>query len=140
VVASPAYWDANGRPTRPEDLAGHRCFTYANLTNAAAWRFENDRGLRASVRMESIVRYDNADLVEPSICAGLGVAQQPDFICWRDLASGRLESVLDDWSALELWLHVLTPPGRGAPKKMRAFSDFLHDHFGAGKAPWLNKS
>lgn len=137
VVATPAYWDAHGRPDRPEDLAGHRCFTYANLANATVWRFENARGQRASVRMESIVAYDNADLVEPAICAGLGVAQQPDFICWKDLASGRLEAVLGDWSQAELWLHVLTPPGRGAPKKTRAFSDFMHDHFGAGKAPWV---
>ncbi|KAF0172734.1 MAG: LysR family transcriptional regulator [Hyphomonadaceae bacterium] len=137
VVASPAYWDAFGRPARPEDLAGHRCFTYANLANADAWRFENAGGQRVVVRMESIVAYDNADLVEPAICAGLGVARQPDFICWRDLQSGRLEAVLEDWASAELWLHVLTPPGRGAPKKMRAFSDFMHDHFGGGKAPWV---
>lgn len=137
VVATPAYWDANGRPKRPEDLAGHRCFTYANMPNAAVWRFENAAGERITSRVESIFTFDNADLVEPAICAGLGVAQQPDFICWRDLKSGRLESVLDDWPSLEFWLHVLTPPGRGAPKKMRAFSDFLFDHFGAGKAPWV---
>lgn len=137
VVASPAYWDAQGRPARPEDLAGHRCFTYVNLPNADAWRFENAAGQRVVVRMGSIVAYDNADLVEPSLCAGLGVAQQPDFICWRDLQSGKLEAVLEDWAAFDLWLHVLTPPGRGAPKKMRAFSDFMHDHFGAGKAPWV---
>ncbi len=137
VVASPAYWDANGRPARPEDLAGHRCFTYANLANADAWRFENAAGQRVIVRMESIVAYDNADLVEPAICAGLGVARQPDFICWRDLASGKLEAVLEDWATGEFWLHLLTPPGRGAPKKIRAFSDFMHDHLGAGKAPWV---
>lgn len=137
VIATPAYWDAHGRPKRPEDLAGHRCFSYSNLPNAATWRFETARGQRASVRIESVVNYDNADLVEPAICAGLGVAQQPDFICWRDLESGRLESVLDEWIGIELWLHVLTPPGRGAPKKMRAFSDFMFDHFGGGKAAWV---
>ncbi|MBL8560628.1 MAG: LysR family transcriptional regulator [Hyphomonadaceae bacterium] len=137
VVATPAYWDAHGRPKRPEDLVGHRCFTYANLPNGSAWRFENAAGERVTTRVESIVAFDNADLIEPAICAGLGVAQQPDFICWRELDSGRLESVLDEWSGLGFWLHVLTPPGRGAPKKMRAFSDFMHDHFGAGKAPWV---
>jgi DNA-binding transcriptional LysR family regulator len=135
VVATPAYWARHGRPERPEDLARHVCFTYANVS--PHWRFENAAGERVNVRVESRFTYDNADAVEPSICAGLGVARQPDFIAWRDMAAGKLEPVLDDWQGPDMWLHLLSPPGRGAPKKLRAFSDFMHDHFGAGRAPWV---
>lgn len=135
VVAAPAYWNRHGRPTRPEELARHVCFTYANVPSN--WRFETAAGERVSVRVESRFTYDNADAIEPALCAGLGVARQPDFIAWQDLASGKLEAVLEDWAGPDMWLHLLTPPGRGAPKKMRAFSDFMHDHFGAGRAPWL---
>jgi DNA-binding transcriptional LysR family regulator len=138
VVASPAYWKRHGKPARPEDLTGHRTFLYANLASNAAWRFENAGGEKVTVRVENVLVYDNADFIEPAVCAGLGVARQPDFLCWKDIDSGTLEAVLEDWAAgPEGWLHVLTPPGRGTPKKMRAFSDFMHDHFGGGKAPWV---
>jgi DNA-binding transcriptional LysR family regulator len=135
VVAAPAYWSRHGRPTRPEDLVGHTCFTYANVqTN---WRFENASGERVTVKVESRITYDNADAIEPAVCAGLGIARQPDFIAWQDLAAGKLEAVLTEWEAHGMWLHLLTPPGRGAPKKLRAFSDFMHDHFSGARAPWV---
>ena len=137
IVAAPAYWAARGKPQRPEDLARHVCFTYANVANATLWRFETAAGERASVRVGSRFGYDNADVIEPAVCAGLGLALLPDFIAWRDIAAGRLEVALEAWTGGERWLHLLTPPGRGAPKKLRAFSDFMHDHFGGGRAPWV---
>ena len=137
VVAAPAYWAKHGKLKRPEDLARHVCFTYANVQNSTLWRFEGPGDERVSVRVEPRFTYDNADAIAPALCAGIGIARQPDFIVWKDIASGRLETALDAWMAPESWLHVLTPPGRGAPMKLRAFSDFMHDHFGAGRAPWV---
>lgn len=137
VVASPAYWEKHGRPKRPEDLATHRTFGYANVGANAAWKFENAKGERAMARVENVLVYDNADFIEHAVLAGLGVARQPNFICWQDLDQNRVERVLKEWEPPESWLHILTPPGRGAPKKLRAFSDFMHDHFGGGRAPWV---
>lgn len=134
VVAAPGYWRAHGTPKRPEELTGHVVFAYANA--ARDWRFANGAA-DVRVRVEPRCIYDNADAIEPALCAGLGVARQPDFICGRDLRDGRLVAVLEDWRGPEMWLQVLTPPGRGAPRKLRVFSDFMHDHFGAGRAPWL---
>ena len=137
VVAAPAYWAAHGKPQRPEELARHVCFTYANLQNSTLWRFEGPGDERVSVRVEPRFTYDNADAIGPALCAAIGLARQPDFIAWRDIASGRLETAREAWTTPESWLHVLTPPGRGAPKTLRAFSDFMHDHFGGGRAPWV---
>lgn len=137
VVASCAYWQARGKPQRPEDLAMHACFHYANATGGTNWRFDGPSGAKATVRIQPRLVYDNADAIGPALCAGLGVARQPDFIAFTDINAGRLEPVLDDWAGPEAWLHVLTPPGRAAPRKLRAFSDFMHDHFGGGRAPWL---
>ena len=137
IVAAPAYWAAHGKPKRPEDLAKHVCFSYANVANATLWRFDAADGERVTVRVESRITYDNADAIEPALCAGVGLARQPDFIAWKDMRSGRLDTALEEWAGTEMWLHLLTPPGRGAPKKLRAFSDFMHDHFGGGRAPWV---
>lgn len=137
VVATPAYWRAHGKPKHPEDLTKHAVFSYANAPQSVAWRFDGPGGERVAVRVQSRFTYDNADVIEASLCAGLGVARQPDFICWKDMAEGRLEAVLQRWTAPEMWLHLLTPPGRNPARKVRAFSDFMHDRFGGGRAPWL---
>jgi len=104
------------------------------------WRFQHEDGTRVQAGVSSKIQYNNADIIGPALAAGLGVALQPDFICWRDLYEGRLESVLEDWCAEEMWLHLLTPSAKGAPRKLRAFSDFIHAQWGGGKAPWLKRS
>ena len=138
VVASPAYWAARGRPARPEDLALHACFRYANLPTGSLWRFRAADGAEARVRVTGPLCVNNGDAELPALRAGLGVARLPDFIVQPDLDAGFLETALDAWSAEPLVLHLLTPPGRGASRRMRAFSDFLADRFGGGRAPWLN--
>ncbi len=138
VVASPAYWAARGRPARPEDLALHACFRYANLPTGSLWRFRAADGAEARVRVTGPLCVNNGDAELPALRAGLGVARLPDFIVQPDLDAGVLETALDAWSAEPLVLHLLTPPGRGASRRMRAFSDFLADRFGGGRAPWLN--
>lgn len=137
VVATPDYWRRHGVPKTPEDLQHHDCFTYANMPDSSVWRFARKDGETRRVRVRSRLAYNNADVIASALCAGLGVCWHPDFICWRDLRDGRLESVLDDWCAQEMWLHLLTPSSKGSPRKTRVFSDFVHGRFGAGKAPWL---
>jgi DNA-binding transcriptional LysR family regulator len=139
VVATPDYWRRHGRPSRPEDLSQHTVFTYANTPQNVAWRFDGPDGERVTVRLDARVIYDNAGAIQASLCAGLGVARQPDFIAWQDLASGRLEPVLEEWESQDMWLHILTPPGRNPPRKVRAFSDFMHERFGGGRAPWVRE-
>jgi len=45
------------------------------------------------------------------LLAGLGLAIQPEFTVWEDLAAGRLEQVLTEWSLPLIALHMVTPPG-----------------------------
>lgn len=140
VVGAPAYFEARGRPQRPEELELHACFIYANSPGAPFWRFTGPDGTRAQVRIEPRMRYDNGDLIHAAVQAGHGLALQPDFLVWRDLTDGRLEAVLEEWRAEPLTLHLLTPPGKGAPRKVRVFSDFLAERLGGGRAPWLELS
>ncbi len=135
VVGAPAYFAARGRPRRPEDFAAHSCFVYANLA-APIWRFTGPDGERVQVRVEPRLRYNNGDVIECLLRDGLGVALQPDFIYWRDVQEGALEIVLPEWRAPDLQLHLLTAPGPAQTRRLKAWSDFLHDHFGAGRAPW----
>ena len=137
VVAKPTFWDKHGRPKRPDDLAGIPCFRYANTPNAVMWGFTGPNGEERNVRIDGPLSVNNGSAVMPSVCAGIGATLAPDFIIWRDLKEGRLEAVLEDWAAPGLTLHLLTPHGRAQPRRLRAFSDFVHERFGGGRAPWL---
>jgi DNA-binding transcriptional LysR family regulator len=137
VVALPAYWVERGKPTRPADLAQHACFRYANNPFGVHWRFFGPDSQEVSVRVEGPLCVNNGEVELPALRAGLGVAMIPDFVVHEDIQAGRLERVLAEWKSAELWLHLLTPPGRTQTRRVRAFTDFVVEHFAAGKAAWL---
>ena len=137
VVAAPAYWRAHGKPEKPEDLLGHSCIRYANTASGMVWRFAGPGDRAISVRVDGPLCVNNGDVEVPTICAGIGVARLPDFMIWRDVQDGRLETALEDWCGPARSLHLLTPASRAQPRRLRAFSDFLFESFGGGRAAWL---
>jgi DNA-binding transcriptional LysR family regulator len=135
VVASPKYWAARSKPTHPQDLSMHCCFQYLNSPDPL-WRFSGPQGQEEKVRVEGPLSFNGGEIELPALCAGLGVAVLPDFIVHEEVGKGRLETALEDWRLGELTLHLLTPPGRGRPKRLDVFSDFLVQTFGKKPALW----
>ncbi|MES2987966.1 MAG: LysR family transcriptional regulator [Pseudomonadota bacterium] len=127
IVAAPAYFDKNGRPRHPADLAAHACFTYANLANPDVWRFRKAGGEEASVRVDGPLRTDNGEAMLPALRAGLGIAILPGFIVDEDIAAGRLETVLPEWLSGATGLHLVTPPGTLRPARVETLMEFLSD-------------
>ncbi len=125
VVGARGYFDRRGRPTHPADLANHECLGYAYLASPEVWRFMRDGGEESAVTTAGPLRANNADALSPALLAGLGLAIQPEFMVWEDLAAGRLEQVLSDWSLPPIALHLVTPPGGLRPARVRVMIDFL---------------
>lgn len=125
IVASPTYWEKHGHPRHPADFANHACFTYANTANPDVWRFRKAGGEDASVRVDGPIRTDNGEAMLPALRAGLGVAVLPDFIVGEELAAGRLEAVLPEWSPGASGLHLITPPGTLRPARVEVLMEFL---------------
>jgi DNA-binding transcriptional LysR family regulator len=137
LVAAPGYIKAHGAPEVPEDLPRHSCLHYSNLTTGAVWKLENAAGGTASVRVNGSLCANNGDVLQAAVRAGKGIGLQPDFLLADDIASGAVIRVMTAWHAPLLALHALTPPGRQLPAKSRAFIDWVHGLYGAGRAPWL---
>jgi DNA-binding transcriptional LysR family regulator len=125
VVAAPAYLDRRGRPTHPAQLAGHDCFGYAYLRTRDAWHFLNEAGEQVTVRPSGQLRVNNGDATLPAVIAGLGIASLPAFLIHDELADGRLEQILPDWSSLRSNLYLLTPPAGPRPVRVQVLADFL---------------
>jgi DNA-binding transcriptional LysR family regulator len=134
VVGAPAYFDRRGRPAHPADLAGHECLGYAYLPSPEIWRFVHVGGDEAAVAPRGPLRANNADALAPALLAGLGLAIQPEFTVWAEVAAGRLEQVLTEWSLPPIALHMVTPPGGLRPARVDVLISFLVKRLAA--APW----
>ena len=138
VVGAPAYFDRRGRPTHPSELANHECLGYAYLPSPEVWRFAQAGGDEAEVTPRGPLRANNADTLAPALWSGLGLAVQPEFTVWKDIAAGRLEQVLPEWSLPPIALHLVTPPGRLRPVRVGVLIDFLVERLTT--APWAKQS
>jgi DNA-binding transcriptional LysR family regulator len=127
VVAAPSYFARAGRPTHPAELAHHACFIYTNMATPELWRFRRAGGEEATVRVDGPIRANNGDAMLPALCNGLGIARLPGFLVDADIAAGRLETVLDEWSAGATGLHLITPPGTLRPARVEALLAFLSE-------------
>jgi DNA-binding transcriptional LysR family regulator len=138
VVGAPAYFDRRGRPTHPSDLANHDCLGYAYLPSPEVWRFAHVGGDEEAVTPRGSLRANNADALAPALWSGLGLAVQPEFVVWKDIAAGRLEQVLPEWLLPPIALHLVTPPGRPRPVRVGVLIDFLVERLAT--APWAKQS
>lgn len=140
LVAAPSYLARHGRPGHPHDLTRHRGLGYAYLPSGDTWRFVGPDGAEQSVAITGPLRANNADALMPALLAGAGIALQPEFIVWRQVADGRLEILLPEWSPPPIGLHIVTPPGGPRPRKVTVLIDFLARRFSARAEPWARAS
>lgn len=99
AVASPAYLDAHGVPKHPQDLVQHICINMRHETAGGlyAWEFEKD-GQELRVRVNGQLTFNNSYAQIDAAVNGYGIAYVPENIVERQIASGSLVQVLDDWS------------------------------------------
>ncbi len=134
LVGAPAYFDRHGRPRHPKDLAAHTGLFYTYSKNRDVWRFVHAQDGDYSVSVPAPLRANNADVLQPTLRAGLGIALQPEFLVWRDIAEGRLEAVMQDWTVPPVALHLVTPPSGMRPTRVSVLMEFLAQRF--ARAPW----
>jgi DNA-binding transcriptional LysR family regulator len=134
LVGAPSYFAARGRPSHPRELGSHAVFGYTYFPTRDLLRFRHATEGEVSVTVSGPLRANNAEAIRPCLLAGLGLALQPEFVVWEDLAAGRLEAVMCDWASSPPALHVVTPPGPLRPARVTALIEFLSRRF--ARAPW----
>ncbi|MEY1662323.1 LysR family transcriptional regulator [Isoalcanivorax beigongshangi] len=134
LVGAPSYCARHGAPAHPQQLQGHQGLMYSYAPSGNSWRFRHAEHGECSAQMATLIQANNADALKPALEAGLGLAVLPEFLVWRELAEGRLQTVMDDWEVAPIALHLVTPPGRRRPLRVQTFMDYLAGRL--REAPW----
>lgn len=134
IIAAPAYLEKYGRPKHPRELVDHQAMIYTGVPNPEIWRLHHPQEGEYAVPLHGRIRSNNGDVFVASVCAGIGIAMLPEFFVWRDLAEGRLEQILPEWSINPIALNLLTPPNALRPARVRVLIDYLAKRF--AKAAW----
>jgi len=128
TAAAPAYLAAHGRPQHPQDLLDHACMRGRFSGGATAlWEFE---------KAGEIVRIDPpgpllaqpglaCDLLVETAVAGLGIIHLFEDWLKPHIATGALETVLDDWCEPFSGPILYYSGRRYLPTPLRAFVDFI---------------
>jgi DNA-binding transcriptional LysR family regulator len=122
VVATPAYLERAGEPTRPEELATHQAVVYSQLPDA--WVFERS-GEEVPVMVRGRARFSAAEGIRAAVLADMGLAVSSDWMFADKLLDGSVRRVLPEWNLPSIDLWVVYPSGRMASAKARAFTSFV---------------
>ncbi len=138
TVASPAYLQAHGTPTHPDQLGSeHTMLNYFSTRNGRPFinEFVKD-GQTVEVTGPTRLSVNESNAMIAAVLAGLGVAQMGAFTAVPLIQKGELVQVLADWSTHSIPLYVVYPPNRHLSAKVRAFVEWVADLF--AKQPELS--
>lgn len=130
VVASPAYLEAHGCPTSPEQLSEHDCMRFSYRQGAQRWTFaKHDDCRRIDIRGR--LSANNADMLREAVLGGQGIALLAEWLVGGDVREGRLVRLLPDWQinplSDEVCVYAAYLPNRRNSRKVQAFIEFLSD-------------
>ncbi|MFS0772955.1 LysR substrate-binding domain-containing protein [Sphingomonas sp. 1P08PE] len=134
LVGSPDYFARHGAPTHPAELARHCALAYTGGASRGMWRFTHPTFGEETVEPPVRVWTDNADLLNPALIVGQGLAIQPEFLVWQELRDGRLTIPMPDWTVTPLGLYLVMPPSPLRPLRVQMLIDYLARELAS--APW----
>lgn len=135
AVASPGFWDANGRPQHPNDLAALPCIRYSNFARPGVIPYWGAGGESGVIEPPIRMLANNGDFLTEVAVHGAGFLIEPTFLLYKHLRSGALEAVLTDFAWSKSHLHVVYPPARQRSARVRAFADAVIAKF-SGNPYW----
>ncbi|PND25971.1 LysR family transcriptional regulator [Sinorhizobium sp. M4_45] len=127
IVGSPDYFRRYGKPQVPADLQLHRCIR-ARMASGTIYRWEFERrGESFALDVPGKLVLDDSDLMLRAARDGAGLAYLNEWQVRDDLAAGRLQQVLAEWTPPYPGLCLYYPGRRNIPAKLRRLVDLIHE-------------
>ena len=125
MIASPAYFEKYGRPSRIDDLNEHKLLHYSNQANSAVWKLTAPSGEKRQVRTAGWLTVNDGQSLLNAAVSGLGIAYLHSFLYADAMRKGLVEEAIPDLPVDVQGIYAVYPPGRFTQPKVRAFIDFL---------------
>jgi DNA-binding transcriptional LysR family regulator len=122
TAASPQYLKKRGTPKTPDDLKDHNCIIGRF---GPEWDFANEKGEKTTVRVSGNTIINSGDAYREAAVAGVGIIQGTYWLVRKDLESGALVEILNDYALEGAPISVLYLAKRHLPRKVRVFLDFI---------------
>ena len=122
LCASPAYLKKHGTPVDYNDLGGHVLLNYS-MPARDTWPFRSD-GQVMDVPINAKVSSDQAELLLVLAREGTSIARLPEYHVMDDITSGRVVTLLTEYSFNEAICAVFRTRRNLSPR-MRVFVDFV---------------
>ena len=129
VVAVPDYFQRQGVPAVPGELATHNCIGLRLPTHGGLlpWEFDRD-GQAVRLRVDGQWTFNGSAQILRAALAGGGVAYLPEDMVLDAVADGRLQRVLEDWCEPFEGYYAYYPSRRQSSRALRVVVDALrHD-------------
>jgi DNA-binding transcriptional LysR family regulator len=125
VAAAPSYLAQHPRIAEPADLAKHRVVSMTHF-GIDSWSFPPAPGSSTARTVQFAPRLivNSVRAAIASAADGHGVTRLFSYHVGEEVRAGRLKIVLADAEPAPLPVHIITPEGRLAVPKVRAFVDF----------------
>jgi DNA-binding transcriptional LysR family regulator len=125
IVGAPEYLAKHPPIKKPADLTRHQIIAFVNF-GLDAWSFVPANGCSIPQTIQFVPRFtvNSVRAAAESAISGCGLTRLYSYHVAECVRDGRLKIVLADAEHPALPVHFLTPPGRAAVPKVRAFMDF----------------
>jgi DNA-binding transcriptional LysR family regulator len=124
VCGSPSYLRTRGRPKKLADLTKHDCITIDDHAAPAAWKFVSGNRTQATpIRSRLCVNTSEAAVLAAIDDAGL--ARVMSYKMDTAMRERKLEIVLDKFEPNPLPVHLVYPPRKPMPLKLRTFLSWM---------------
>jgi DNA-binding transcriptional LysR family regulator len=128
-VAAPAYLMRAGVPAHPTELVRHQCLTLSSEAGQArGWAFKVD-GAVTHLRPGGRLDCSDGQVLHDWCLQGLGIAWRSTWEVQRDIADGRLASLLDEFAAPPNGIYAVFAQRKHLPLRVRLWIDFLKQHY-----------
>ncbi|MCG5246650.1 LysR family transcriptional regulator [Methylorubrum extorquens] len=121
VCAAPGYLERHGVPETPRDLRDHAVIGASIPGALPEWRFGPEGRTTVGVHARLVCNTVDASLA--AAVDGWGIARLLSYQVAPAVAEGRLRILLSEDEEAPVPIHVVSPEGRRAPAKTRAFVD-----------------
>lgn len=127
VVGSAAYLERFGVPQHPRDLLAHRCLRIRLGDDSIySWEFERG-GEEVAIDVPGAITIDATQIALDLVERGSALAYLPEPCVAALIGSGRVRTVLADWTPVGPGFHVYYPGRRQLPTGLRLLIDLIRE-------------